>query len=124
MTSTRPYLLRALNDWILDNGLTPHVLVDATASGAVVPQESVEDGRIVFNISPAAVRSLAIGNEALTFQARFAGRALAVTVPIHAVLAIYAKENGRGMAFHLDEPADDGGGRPPLTGKPALKIVK
>ncbi|MBI2993981.1 MAG: ClpXP protease specificity-enhancing factor [Gammaproteobacteria bacterium] len=124
MTSTRPYLLRALNEWILDNHLTPHMLVDATVSGAVVPQEQVEDGRIVFNVSPAAVRGLEISNAAVTFQARFAGRPLGVWIPIQAVLAIYAKENGKGMAFHVDEPADDGGGRPTPTQKPALKIVK
>ena len=124
MTSTRPYLLRALNEWILDNNLTPHILVNATVPGAVLPQELVEDGRIVFNLSPAAVRGLDIGNDVLGFQARFGGRPLGVVVPIHGVLAIYAKENGKGMAFSIDEPAGGGGGKPTPTPKPALKVVK
>lgn len=124
MTSNRPYLLRALNDWILDNDLTPHILVDATAPGAVLPMELASDGRIVFNLAATAVRELEIGNDAVRFHARFGGRPYAVVVPVHAVIAIYAKENGKGMAFPGDEPADGGGGQPARGARPTLKVVK
>lgn len=130
MTSTRPYLLRALYDWIVDNGFTPHVLVDATAEQVDVPQQYVEDDKIVLNITPNAVRDLEIGNEFLSFSARFAGKPQNIITPITAVLAIYAKENGKGMLFPQDEtdteidtarPDPD----PPLSIKKShLKVIK
>ena len=124
MTSNRPYLLRALYDWIADNHLTPHILVDATAHGAVLPKDLAEDGRIVFNVAAMAVHQFEIGNDAVRFHARFGGRPYAVLVPMQAVLAIYARENGKGMAFPKDEPAGEDGGQPAPGPKPTLKLIK
>ena len=127
MTPNRPYLLRALNDWILDNQFTPYVVCDADAPGAVVPRQFVENGKIVLNISPSAVRELIIGNDFVAFSARFGGTSMDVTVPVHGVLAIYAKENGQGMVF-VDEgqppPTPDPDGKQKRSDKPALKLVK
>jgi len=109
MTSSRPYLIRALYEWIVDNGLTPHLLVDATRPGVEVPQAYVDDGRIVLNIAPLAVHGLALGNERIEFDARFRGVPHHVVVPPAAVLAIYARENGQGMLFGEEE-----GGGPAL----------
>lgn len=132
MTSNRPYLLRALYEWMIDNALTPHLLVDARAQLVKVPQQYIENDRIVLNITPTAVRDLEIGNEFLTFNARFAGKAQQVVVPIVAVMAVYAKENGEGMVFPEDERATDRQGdtaqgtKTPVGGsaRPELKIVK
>lgn len=130
MNSNRPYLIRALYDWIVDNNMTPHLLVDAEAEHVVVPQQFVQDGRIVLNISPDAVRSLDLGNEEIAFGARFGGMAMDVSVSPRAVLGIYAKENGRGMLFPEDDqegeptPPDGPVGPTPGGKKPALKIVK
>lgn len=99
MTSTRPYLLRAMHEWIVDNGMTPHLLVDATVDGVAVPPQHVEDGSIVLNAGPTAVRDLELGNEWVSFSARFAGVAQEIFVPIAAVQAVYARENGQGMFF-------------------------
>lgn len=104
----RPYLLRALVDWIVDCGLTPHVLVDATVPGLEVPQEHVRDGRIVLNVSPAAVRGLEIGRDAVTCEGRFGGRARFLCLPMASVIAVYARETGEGMVFEAEtftEPA-------------------
>ena len=128
MTSTRPYLLRAFYQWIVDNAMTPHLLVDAQAEGVHVPQQYVANGKIVLNVSPSAVRMLEMENDHVTFSARFGGSPLQISVPMRAVTAIYAKENGKGMVFPEDEPdgepppgpgPDDGASR-----KPALKLVK
>ena len=131
MTSTRPYLIRALYEWIEDNGLTPHILVDATAPGVIVPKQHVREGQIVLNINPAAVRDLRLGNEWIEFSARFGGVARAIQIPVGAVLAIYARENGQGMAFGeeagSDEPPpppDKLDQSPRPSRKPVLKIVK
>lgn len=128
MTSSRPYLLRALNEWIVDNDLTPYIVCDATMEEVVVPQQFVENGKIVLNINPSAVRNLNVNNEALSFSARFAGSAMDVFLPINAVLAIYAKENGQGMVFVDDgapPPTPPSEPEPPKTGgKPNLKLVK
>lgn len=99
MTSSRPYLLRALNEWIVDNGLTSHIVVDANQEHVVVPLDFVEAGKIVLNVSPFAVQNLAIENDFVTFSARFSGQAMNISVPIAAIMAIYAKENGQGMVF-------------------------
>jgi stringent starvation protein B len=110
-TSTRPYLIRALYEWCTDNGLTPYVavLVDDTVQ---VPREYVKDGEIVLNISFDATSSLKLGNDFIEFKARFAGTPREILVPIGRVIAIYARENGQGMAFpspvasaSTDEPA-------------------
>jgi stringent starvation protein B len=128
MTPSRPYLIRALYEWIVDNQLTPHLLVDATLEGVSVPLQSVEDGRIVLNVSPTATQNLLLGNDAVQFHARFGGVDTAVKVPTDAVLAIYARENGQGMMFAEEtgsEPTPpEGGGPESGKGKPALKLVK
>jgi len=137
MTSSRPYLLRALLDWISDNGQTAHLLVDATRPGAVVPTQFIQDGKITLNIGPAAVQGLEMGNEWISFSARFAGHPMQVSVPVGAVLAIYARENGQGMMFGNEPGSDAGSGEPedertgadagakPAGRKgPSLKVVK
>jgi stringent starvation protein B len=99
MTPNKPYLLRALHEWILDNGLTPHLIIDVNAKEVQVPPQAIRDGKLVLNIAPRATRNLELGNEAVSFQARFAGAAHEIWLPIAAVLAIYARENGQGMMF-------------------------
>lgn len=126
MTPSRPYLIRALYQWIVDNGATPHLLVDARGEDVVVPRDYVDGGRIILNIGPMAVHGLTLGNERIEFSARFGGRPFAVSVPVSAVLAIYARESGQGMVFN-DEPGPppeddgDGGGKPR---RPTLRVVK
>jgi stringent starvation protein B len=114
MTPSRPYLLRAFYEWIVDNHATPYLVVAADLPGVDVPREYVENGRIILNISPQAVRSLSLENHHVSFNARFAGVPYDVYVPMRAVGAIYAKENGRGMVFKDEEDfqtdeKDDGG---------------
>jgi stringent starvation protein B len=103
MTPRRPYMLRAFYDWLVDNDLTPHLVVAAELPGVRVPMEFVQDGQIILNIAPRAVGNLELGNEAITFNARFSGRPHSVIVPLYAVQAIYARENGAGTMF---EPED------------------
>ncbi len=133
MGSNRPYLLRALNEWINDNGMTPHLLVDAERDGVQVPASSVKDGKVVLNIAPRAVAQLHIDNQGVSFLARFGGVSQSVYVPIGAVLAIYAQETGQGMMLPDDagdEPGEgpeppnepDGGGEPPRRSH--LRVVK
>ena len=135
MTSSRPYLIRALYEWIVDNNFTPFMLVDTAQEVVEVPRAFVENGRIILNISPEATHSLVLGNDAITFNARFSGTAMDVFVPISSVLAIYARENGQGMMFgdQDDTPPDPKPGKSsdsqPGTGvgvvkRPNLKIVK
>jgi stringent starvation protein B len=106
MTSHRPYLLRALYEWIADNGMTPHLLVDATRPHVQVPLHAVKDGRIVLNVAERAVAGLQMSNDVIRFSARFGGVSHAVSVPVSAVLAIYARETGQGMALPEDTLAD------------------
>ena len=103
MTSTRPYLLRALHEWMLDNELTPQLVVDAQSSTVQVPRQFVQDGRIILNVSMSAVRNLVLGNEQVEFSARFSGKPFQVCVPVTDVLAIIARENGAGMSFPAEE---------------------
>jgi len=133
MTSHRPYLLRALNQWIADNGMTPHLLVDATMAGVQVPPQAVHEGKVVLNIAERAVTRLSIDNEWIGFTARFGGVSQPVLVPMAAVLAIYARETGQGMALPEDpQAASPGEGpddppMPPDDGAPRrshLRIVK
>ena len=102
MTSHRPYLLRALYEWIVDNGMTPHVLVDAGQPGVRVPPQVVKDGKVVLNIAERAVAGLQMDNEAIRFSARFGGVSHPVDVPVAAVVAIYARETGQGMVLPED----------------------
>ena len=129
MTSNRPYLLRALYEWIGDNQMTPHILVDAGAPGVEVPRQAVQKGKVILNIDPAAVRELNLGNRFLTFNARFSGRQFEVSVPVDAVLAIYSKENGQGMRFAQEDGPpgpDDADAGPDDSGptRPHLSVVK
>jgi stringent starvation protein B len=124
MTSNRPYLIRALYEWLVDNDLTPYLLVDARRSDVQVPEQYVEDGRIVLNVSPSAVRNLELGNESISFEARFSGAAFAILLPPSAVLGVYARENGKGMLFPEEESGEPEPPQPPSGGKPSLKVVK
>jgi len=101
--STRPYLIRALHEWALDSGFTPQIAVDATIPGVQVPQAFVSDGQIVLNIHPQSVHQLELGNHTITFFARFGGKSEPVVIPLLAVLAVYARENGRGIQFPVEE---------------------
>lgn len=103
MTARRPYMLRAFYDWLVDNDLTPHLVVQATLAGVRVPQEFIQDGQIILNIAPRAVGKLELGNDTISFNARFGGRPHSVIVPLYAVLAIYARENGAGTMFEPEE---------------------
>ncbi|MGA0588545.1 ClpXP protease specificity-enhancing factor [Dyella sp. KRB-257] len=142
MTSNRPYLLRAIYDWITDNNLTPYILVDAGREGVRVPPQVVKNGQVVLNLAMRAVANLDLGNEWISFQARFSGVSQSILIPLQAVLAVYAQENGQGMMF----PAEDGDGEvppppgnggepaggteggaedaPPRRGAPHLRVVK
>lgn len=125
MTSNRPYLLRALYAWITDNGLTPYILVDARVRGVDVPAEAVQKDKVVLNIAEAATQQLVMDNEHIGFKARFAGRPYPIEIPMDAVIAIYARENGQGMMFAQDgdepPPQDDPDGS---SSRPHLKVVK
>lgn len=140
MSSSRPYLVRALYEWILDNECTPYILVNAFQPGVEVPQEHVKDGQIILNISPAAVQNLLLQNHSIEFDGRFGGIAKRVLVPLNAVMGIYAKENGQGMIFDtegsLPKPPAPTGTDAPAAGtrrekqplnfkkKPSLRVVK
>jgi stringent starvation protein B len=103
MTSVKPYFVQALHEWISDNGLTPLVVVDATFKGIRVPEGVIEDGKIVLNVSYDAAQNLEMDDEFLTFNARFSGRSHAIILPMEAVSAIYARENGKGMMFDVEQ---------------------
>lgn len=143
MTSNRPYLLRAIYDWISDNGLTPYVLVDAGQPGVRVPAHVVKNGQVVLNLAMRAVANLDLGNDRISFQARFSGVSQSIVIPVQAVLALYAQENGQGMMFPADEndsPAANAAEQPenanegpestggdddrPKRGAPHLRVVK
>ena len=137
MNSSRPYLVRALYEWIVDNDCTPHMLVNSDYPKVQVPAGFASDGQIVLNVSPTAVRQLHMDNEAVSFEGRFGGVPHTLYVPIPAIMGVYARENGQGMVFDLEEPLeaddevepdDDGpppGTEPPRpTGRPSLKVVK
>ncbi len=151
MQSSRPYIARALYQWLLDNELTPYIVVDAEQAGVEVPRQFVQNGQIVLNLAPTAVRDFSMENEAVSFSARFGGRPMQVMVPVEAMIAIYARENGVGMVFghepvipaeavgaeeqeprlnevesaddvSADEEHDDQG--PPRKGRPSLRVIK
>lgn len=136
MNSSRPYLIRALYEWIVDNDCTPHILVNADYPNVLVPPGYASDGQIVLNVAPGAIRQLHMDNEAVSFDGRFGGVAHSLYVPTQAVLAIYARENGQGMVFDLepsspdDDPKGKSEGSVPKSapskpqGRPSLKVVK
>lgn len=135
MTSSRPYLVRALYDWIVDNGHTPYLLVDARKEGVSAPTDLADpSGRLVLNVSPRAVRQLDLGLADITFEARFSGTAWLVSLPVSAVMAIYAKENGYGMMFSDDDHTQPPDGKrddvqgmedaPASPRRPILRVVK
>lgn len=138
MTSSRPYMIRALYEWIVDNSCTPYILVDAHGAGVEVPQQHVnKEGQIVLNINPTAVKDLYIGLDQINFNARFGGVPTDLIIPCGSVLGIYARENGQGMVFEPEpnpEPpapqGTDSGGTPDPAKKkegakrPNLKVVK
>jgi stringent starvation protein B len=134
MSSLKPYLIRAVYEWCVDQDLTPYLLVNAQARDVSVPRQSVqEDGRIVLNLKPQAVHNLVLGDQQIEFNARFGGSPMQVKIPLPAVLAIYARENGQGMVFDGNEegepspspsaPADSGESKPSRP-RPVLKVVK
>jgi stringent starvation protein B len=127
VTSTRPYLIRAFYEWIVDNDLTPHLVINAEMDNVTVPHQHVEDGQIVLNISPNAIQDISLENDWVAFDARFGGSNFHVSLPPSAVLGIYARENGHGMLFQEDETAPEPPDDPAPEGtpkKPALKVVK
>lgn len=107
MSPNRPYLVRAFYEWIVDNDCTPYLVVDASYPQVKVPQQFVQNGQIVLNVLPSAVGNMQLGNETITFNARFGGQPFALYIPVKAVLAIYAKENGAGTVFTLEEEDDE-----------------
>lgn len=136
MTSSRQYLIRALYDWIVDNNCTPYILVNALADEVDVPRQFVKDGQIVLNVSPSAIVGFLVDNEAVSFNGRFGGVPTAIYVPVSAVMGIYARENGQGMVFDLDDSPEPPKPKPDGTGttralvsslpsaRPSLKVVK
>jgi len=132
MSSNRPYLLRALYEWIGDNDMTPHLLVDATREGVQVPSSTIKEGRVVLNIAARAVAQLDLGNREVRFKARFGGVSQTVIVPLSAILAIYAQETGQGMMLPEDggmlpDESPDESPEPPEDGPKRgghLRVVK
>jgi stringent starvation protein B len=127
MTSQKPYLIRAIYDWILDNQNTPYLLVNTTFDGVQVPYEYINDNKIILNIEPDAVRNFHADNEWISFSARFSGKPMELFIPIAAVLAIYGKENNEGMFFTDEEispPTPPNKLSSPKKSRPGLKIVK
>jgi stringent starvation protein B len=124
----RPYLLRAMHQWMTDSGHTPHVIVDAERNGVDVPRAYVKDGKIVLNLSASATQRLKLGNEWVEFEARFSGVVHHVSFPVNAVLGIYARETGEGMVFSEQDLGPDPPTRPTQADeggrRPQLKVVK
>lgn len=139
ITPTRPYMIRAIYQWIEDNALTPYLMVDATAENVQIPTEHVQDGRIVLNIASRATGNMSMENDYIHFSARFSGVSQEIWVPVQAVLGIYAKENSQGMFFDPNEydnyePAEEANAvsskpkaaasRPKRDNKAGLKVLK
>jgi stringent starvation protein B len=137
MTSNRPYLIRAIYDWIIDNGMTPHLMVDAEHPSSIVPLEFADEGRIVLNVAPHAVHGFHIGNDLIRFSARFGGQPFAIELAPQAVLGLFARENGQGMLFPEEElpadndssagdpgPGEDDNDAPKKPSRPNLRVIK
>ncbi|MDH3646360.1 MAG: ClpXP protease specificity-enhancing factor [Gammaproteobacteria bacterium] len=130
-TSRKPYLIRAMHEWICDNDLTPHIVIDASVEGVSVPRDKVTDGKLILNIGNRATEALHLGNETISFATRFAGTIQSVRLPCSAILGIYAHETGEGMIFTDDsgdvggpDKGPGGGDLPPEPSRPKLKVVK
>ncbi len=128
-SSKRPYLIRAMHEWMGDNGHTPHIVVDAGVDGAIVPADQIKDGKIILNISDSAAHNLKLTNEGVSFRARFSGVPFDVWVPVASVMGIYARETGQGMIFSQStdeqpEPPDDPEKEKNKSERSHLKIVK
>ncbi len=125
MTSTRPYLIRALYEWIVDNQCTPHLLVEVKDDQTRVPRQFVDKGVIVLNVAPSAVKHLLLGNDRISFSARFGGTPHDIDVPVSAVQAIYARENGQGIflgdASEENVPVATVDGETPQVAQPGSK---
>jgi stringent starvation protein B len=121
LSSSKPYLIRALHEWIVDNGLTPYLMVNAEEPGTRVPRQFVKEGQIILNTSPSAVSHLQMTNSFVQFSASFGGTPFEVLMPIASILAIYARENGQGMFFGDDTPGGNGSDDtpPPAEASPA-----
>ncbi|MEA5444856.1 ClpXP protease specificity-enhancing factor [Gammaproteobacteria bacterium AB-CW1] len=138
MVPRRPYLIRAMHQWMVDSGETPHLLVDAEHDGVMVPVDYVQNGKIILNISPSAVQNLLLDNQEISFNARFGGQPMAIALPPSAVLAIYSRESGQGMLFNEEDDGptppdgDDGNDKPgkkpskeaDKARRPNLRVIK
>lgn len=135
MLARRPYLIRALYEWLLDCGEVPHLLVDATVDGAQLPEGYVQEGRIVLNIGTSAVQFLDLGNDEISFSARFGGTPRKITFPPAAVIAIYGRDSGQGMMFGPEDDVEEDAatssaeaskksGSETKSRKPSLKVIK
>ena len=124
MTSQKPYLLRAMYEWIIDNHLTPHILVDVSVEGVQVPHDFVVNGKIILNLDPDAVRNYHVDNDWISFSARFSGKPMELFIPIHAVQSIYSKENNQGMLFAEEDAPEPEPTKVKQAKRPALSIVK
>lgn len=125
MKSSKPYLIRAIYEWIVDSDCIPHLLVDTSLPSVSVPLQYVKDGQIVLNISPFSAVDLVMDDQCISFSARFGGVSMPVYIPVDAVLGIYARENGQGMMFDTSEEAHSS--EPPATPppkKPTLRVIK
>ena len=133
---TLPYLISAIREWAMDNGLTPQLLIDAGVDGVVIPEGHIRDGKIVLNVHTQAVKALEMGNKFITFSARFGGTSHGIKLPIQSVLAVFARENGQGIFFnegeaqhHMEQPIGDNdeppsNGQPSGTRRPNLRLVE
>jgi len=133
VSKQRPYLLRAMHEWMTDNLLTPHIVVDATKKDLSIPREHIEDGKLILNLSFSATRNLAIGNDCAEFEARFGGVSRRLSIPVSAIMGIYARETGQGMVFSDEDSLPDSRAAEvqvaareevPEPKRPNLKIVK
>ena len=131
MTSSKPYLIRGLYEWLLDNQSTPYILADASYDGVMIPRGIATDGKIVLNLAPSAIQNLEMTNDHVSFSARFNGVAQDVYCPMASILAIYARENGEGMMFNQEaenttesDKTDDAAGQTKKTARPSLKVIK
>ena len=127
MTSLKPYLIRSLYEWIVDNDMTPYLLVNAEHPDAVLPEAFIENNQIVLNVRPEAVQNLLLGDDDVEFNARFSGRPMHIIAPVSAVLAVYAQENGQGMVFDPSEEKNNSissEDKKPTNKRPQLRIVK